>query len=77
MSTGAIRYLNRHRPAPMREAFVLRCKNSAYSSSTEQRNERSCFKMDHLIDVFVMQSSLIVISNVTVTTQISIVRSNY
>ena len=74
MSIITTQHPNRHRPEPVREAVVLRCKNPI-SGSPPQR-EIAGIRLDtgHLGHVIIRQSGLIVMSIGRVTTQIPIDR---
>jgi len=75
MSIIATRYPNRHRPAPIREAVVLRCKNFVDCSPTQREITGIGFAtmhLKHLSDIFVSQSGTIAMSNGRATIQIPI-----
>ena len=75
MSIITTRYPNRHRPAPIREAVVLRCKNPVADSPPQREITGIRFTtmhLKHLSDIFVSQIGTIVMSNGRATIQIPI-----
>lgn len=74
MSTSAIRYPNRHRPEPVREAVVLRYKNSVSCSARQWKIGGIHFEMSRPSHVIVRQIGLIIMPNDSAITQIPIDR---
>ena len=74
MSIIATRHSNRHRPEPVREAVVLRLKNSASCSVHPWEIGGIHFEMSHLSHIIVRQIGMIVISTGRVITQTPIDR---
>jgi len=72
MNIIVTRYPNRHRPAPVRGGFVLRCKTSVYDLPLQRKVTDSHFDMGHLSHVIVRQIGLVVMSNSSATIQIPI-----
>ena len=77
MSIIAARQPNRHRPAPVREAVVLRCKKTVADSPTQREITGIGFAAMHLKhrnDIFFSQIGTIVMSNGRAVIQIPIDR---
>jgi len=74
MNTSAIRHHNSHRPRPVRQAVVLRCKSTDDRSPLQPKVMGIRFDIGHLSNVIVRQIGLIVRSIGRVPTQIPIVR---
>ena len=74
MSRITIRYTNRHRPAPVREAVTLRHKNTSYCALSQLNIMVVHLDTVHLSQYIISQIGLIAISNGRVIIQIPIVR---
>jgi hypothetical protein len=74
MSIITTRYPNRHRPAPIREAVVLRSKTALCCSPLQRKIKCAHFEISHLSHIIVRQIGLISISNGRAITQIPIDR---
>lgn len=74
MSIITTRYTNRHRPAQVREAVVLRCKTTMYCSPLQRKIKGVHFEISQLSHIIVRQIGLIAMSNGRATTQIPIDR---
>jgi hypothetical protein len=77
MNIIATLYSNRHRPSPIRETVVLRCKKTVADSPPQRETTGIRFNtmhLQHLSDIFVSQIGNIVISNDRATIQIPIDR---
>lgn len=77
MSIIATRHPNRHRPAPVREGIVLRCKNPVAGSPPQREITGIGFTtmyLKHLSDIFVSRFGTIVMSNGRATIQTPIDR---
>ena len=72
MSADTYHQLTHHRPAPIREVVVLRCKTSVYGLPPQQKVMGTHFDMGHLSHVIVRQIGLVVMSIGSATTQIPI-----
>jgi hypothetical protein len=67
-------YPNRHRFAPMRVGFVLRCKRAVFSDTSQRRITSVCSDNGYLGDVITRLIGLIVKLNGRIKTQIPIGR---
>ena len=74
MSIITTRYLNRHRPAPVREAVVLRSKTTMCCSTLQRKIKGVHFEISHLSHIIVRRIGLIAMSNGRAITQIPIDR---
>ena len=74
MSADTNHQLTHHRPAPVREAIVLRCKTSDYGLPLQRKIMGIHFDMGHLSHVIVRQIGSGVMSIGRATTQIPIDR---
>jgi hypothetical protein len=77
MSIITTRHPSRHRPAPIREAVVLRCKNPVADDPPQREITEIRFvmmKLKHLNDIFVSQVGTIIMSNGRAAIQIPIDR---
>jgi hypothetical protein len=68
------RYKNRHRPAPVREAVVVRCKNADCCAQPPRKIMAVHADMDHLSQYFISQIDWFAPSNSRANIQIPIGR---